>query len=264
MEKWRIDSEKRENPSLEVITEIMRAQGDIEGLEALLKSMEVQEKIHRVIQRAERLHMLGLNKDARKIIDNFMTRYGVRICDISSKNGIPDYVWVRETLEKGISFPDGHSEYCLPTDEDSMRDTIMLVLPFLSMVDTSAPVPKIPVRQALLGRCNTREETKVKQAACYCGMELREFVTKTCLYMARFINRYRRNEQGHHYHLGEAYLFMEHGVRMQEAFTPDEVTQAMEKVGISGSRIADDLMAELERMRNARMNPAAGSTDVPE
>lgn len=72
--------------------------------------------------------------------------------------------------------------------------------------------------------------------------------------MARFINRHRRNEQSHPYHPGEAYLFMEHGEQMQDAFTPDEVTQALEKVGISGSRIADDLMAELKRLRDARMN----------
>lgn len=83
------------------------------------------------------------------------------------------------------------------------------------------------------------------------------FVTKATLYMARFINRHRRNEQGHPYHPGEAYLFMEQGELMQDAFTPEEVQQAMEKVGISGCKVANDLMAELERLRDARMNPEA-------
>lgn len=100
-----------------------------------------------------------------------------------------------------------------------------------------------------------REEEAVKMAARLTRLTFSAFVTKATLYMARFINRHRRNEQGHPYHPGEAYLFMEQGEQMQDSFTPEEVTQAMENIGISGCKVANDLMAELERLRDARMNP---------
>lgn len=264
MADWSIAGERSENPSIEVVSEIMRAQGHNETADAFEKAIKIQDEICHTVQQAERLHMLGLDKTAREIIDNFQASRGIKICDLSSRNGIPDYVWIEQTHTKGGTLPDGTSEYFEPTDEETMRYTVQSLLPYLERLTPSAPIPKIPVRQALLGRCNTREELKVKKAARLCKLPLNAFVTKATLYLARFINRHRWNEQLHPYYPGEAYLFMEQGAMMQDAFTPDEVQQAMEKVGISGSRIAVDLMAELERLRDARMKPEAGSMDIPE
>ena len=124
---------------------------------------------------------------------------------------------------------------------------------FVSEDEVKAEIKK--TKQALTGSCNEREENKILYAAELCKLGFSAFVSKATLYMARFINRHRRNELGHPYHPGEAYLFMEHGEQMQDALTPEEVTLAMEKVGISGSRVAAELMEELERLRDARMNP---------
>ena len=53
------------------------------------------------------------------------------------------------------------------------------------------------------------------------------------------------------------------GKLLHEAFTPEEVKQAMDKAGISPSQ-AVTLMAELERLRDARMNPDGSGNTLPE
>lgn len=57
--------------------------------------------------------------------------------------------------------------------------------------------------------------------------------------------------------------FIRHGRKMQDAFTPEEVIQAMDAAGLSPSQ-GMKLMAELERMRNARMNPDGSGNTLPE
>lgn len=52
------------------------------------------------------------------------------------------------------------------------------------------------------------------------------------------------------------------GAKLHDAFTKAEIMQAMDVAGITPSQAAK-LMAELERLRDARMNPEAGSMDVP-
>lgn len=117
--------------------------------------------------------------------------------------------------------------------------------------------------QPLRGSCNQRELNATMFAARLNNMDLSSFVTNATLYMAHFITRYRKDERESAYTPGEGYLFMEHGARMQDAFKPEEVAQAMDVAGITASQ-AVKLMAELERLRDARMNPEAGSMDVPE
>lgn len=197
-----------------------------------------------------------------------MRKFRLTIVDASSANGIPDMVLLRgykpnEVIEdsKGTA---AEAHHALPKDCDKLSRVVQMLpcersFQYLCKDNDLIKALKIGKHQrngqALTGSCNAREEEAVKFASRLTKLSFSAFVTKATLYMARFINRHRRNEQGHPYHPGEAYLFMEHGERMQDAFTPEEVQQAMEKVGISGSRIANDLKAELERLRDARMNP---------
>lgn len=220
-----------------------------------------RDKAHRIVNAAERHALSGDVVSCKKTLQQLPQGYaGV---NVSSINGIPDFVVVRETD-------------CQTKEERSALNRSMLEglrgygSPYRGMIQWAGDITSIRIApskangQVLTGSCNAREEESVKLASKLTKLSFSAFVTKATLYMARFINRHRRNEQGHPYHPGEAYLFMEHGKRMQDAFTPEEVQQSMEKVGISGSRIANDLMAELERLRDARMNPEAGSMDVPE
>ena len=198
----------------------------------------------------------------------FMRKRGLTIADASSANGIPDMVLLRgykpnEIVEDSMGTV-AELHHALPKDYNELCQVVQMFpcersFQYLHKSGDLIKALKIGKHQkngqALTGSCNAREEESVKYAARLANMGFSQFVTKATLYMARFINRHRRNELGHPYHPGEAYLFMEHGEQMQDAFTPEEVTQAMEKVGISGSRVAAELLAELERMRNARMDP---------
>ena len=233
------------------------------------------------VQKAERGHILtGISNIAR--FNQKLISPGLSIVDLASSSGIPDYVLLRGVKTNEITNEDitkesathlffendGNAEF----EEKLLRGlkNFPLHRSFAYRTENGELISAVKVPsshkngQVLTGSCNAREEESVKLASKLTKLSFSAFVTKATLYMARFINRHRRNEQGHPYHPGEAYLFMEHGKRMQDAFTPEEVQQSMEKVGISGSRIANDLMAELERLRDARMNPEAGSMDVPE
>ena len=212
----------------------------------------------------------GENVLRRKLakLANFMRKGGLTIADASSVNGIPDMVLLRgykpnEIVEDSMGTV-AELHHALPKDYNELCQVVQMFpcewsFQYLCKDNDLIKALKIGKHQkngqALTGSCNAREEESVKYAAKLANMGFSQFVTKATLYMARFINRHRRNELGNPYHPGEAYLFMEHGEQMQDAFTPEEVTQAMEKVGISGSRVASELMAELERLRDARMNP---------
>lgn len=193
---------------------------------------------------------------------------GYKIQDVSSNNGIPDFIGVLvmhpEHLHSryGNVFSQGDITFLNRSaarylvNDPTLRCAILISTSLESAEEINIRKSK-GNGQVLTGSCNAREESAVKLASRLSGLSFSAFVTKATLYMARFINRHRRNEEGHPYHPGEAYLFMERGEKMQDAFTPEEVAQAMEKVGISGSRVASDLMAELERLRKARMEPEA-------
>lgn len=117
--------------------------------------------------------------------------------------------------------------------------------------------------QPLRGSCNQRELNTTMFAARLNNMDLSGFVTNATLYMAHFITRYRKDERESAYTPGEGYLFMEHGCNMWDAFAPDEVEKAITATGLDYAT-GKKLMAELERLRDARMNPEAGSMDVLE
>lgn len=212
------------------------------------------------------LMIQGRGKEAKELLEVARKKTGFTFVDCSSSRGIPDCICIGnidahayQMLNSSDGIRQCHREIEIGAIKDGVFEDMWEPSPFSNVAEID-----IPVRQSLTGSCNEREENKVLYASKLTKLSFSAFVTKATLYMARFINRHRRNEQGHPYHPGEAYLFMEHGERMQDAFTPEEVQQAMEKVGISGSRIANDLKAELERLRDARMNPEAGSMYVPE
>jgi hypothetical protein len=203
----------------------------------------------------------GKSKDAKTILKQAKQQTGFSFVDCSSANGIPDWVCIGEVdankYERERNRTEAirlvHLDCELSAIKEGVFEELWETSPFASEDELTREMRK--TKQFLTGSCNQREENKILYAAELCKLGFSAFVSKATLYMARFINRHRRNELGHPYHPGEAYLFMEHGEQMQDAFTPEEVTQAMEKVGISGSRVASELMAELERQRNARMNP---------
>lgn len=201
---------------------------------------------------------------------------GFKFQDVASNNGIPDYVCIHITPPARITEKYGGDTLSAEEVEEGNKARMKLLegnptlKTCLILSDSFDNVAKVNISktkgnsQALTGSCNAREEASVKLAARLSRLNFSAFVTKATLCVAKFINFHRRNEQEQPYLLGEVYDFMRHGERMRDAFTPEEVQQAMEKVGISGSRVANDLMAELERLRDARMNPEAGSMDVPE
>lgn len=227
-----------------------------ESLElAYPKNKQVRQILSNALRYANALDFAKVKETLKQLPD------GVRCVDIKSTTGIPDFIAVYESFAE--------------TEEEERQEDDNAISFLASYSDADiirfigdAQNIKIPYSKAngqiLTGSCNVREEESVKFASRLSNISFSAFVAKATLYMARFIYCHRRNEEGHPYHPGEAYLFMEHGEKMQDAFTPDEVRQAMEKAGISGSRVASDIMAELERLRDARMNPEAGSMDVPE
>ena len=88
------------------------------------------------------------------------------------------------------------------------------------------------------------------------------YTIKAALNMAR-LSRGLSDKIGELLRIEEVAYLATQGRKLQDAFTPDEVTQAMDKAGISPSQ-AVTLMAELERMRNARMNPDGSGNTLPE
>lgn len=201
------------------------------------------------------------------VYDNGRLEYGFKFQDVASNNGIPDYVCMLITSPARITEKYGGDTLSAEDVEEGNKERINLLEdnPTMKMTmilaDSCEDVAEVKISKAkgnsqvLTGSCNAREESSVKLAARLSNLNFSSFVTKATLCVARFINFHRRNEKKHPYLIGEVYDFMKHGEQMQDAFTPEEVRQAMDKVGISGSRVASEIMSELERMRNARMNP---------
>ena len=220
---------------------------EIERLNPHLSKIIIQRLYH-----MDALKMRGL--DAKKEIHVFAKHKEVKVLDVSSNNGIPDHV-IFAKLRDDIPDYDNGFAFDIAQLHILVGENKQIDIRSDEDITQLAHDLRCSTNQSLTGSCNMREEETVKMAARLTRLTFSAFVTKATLYMARFINRHRRNEQGHPYHPGEAYLFMEQGEQMQDSFTPEEVTQAMEKVGISGCKVANDLMAELERLRDARMNP---------
>lgn len=201
------------------------------------------------------------------VYDNGRLKYGFKFQDVASNNGIPDYVYIHITSPARITEKYGGDTLSAEDVEEGnkvrmnqLEDNPTLKTTLI-LADSCEDVAEVNISKAkgnsqvLTGSCNAREEASVKLAARLSHLSFSSFVTKATLCVAKFINFHRRNEQEQPYLIGEVYDFMRQGEQMQDAFTPEEVTQAMEKVGISGSRVAAELMAELERLRDARMNP---------
>ena len=88
------------------------------------------------------------------------------------------------------------------------------------------------------------------------------YTIKAALNMA-WLSRGLADKRGEQLRIEEIEYLARQGRKLQDAFTPDEVTQAMDKAGISPSQ-AVKLMAELERLRDARMNPDGSGNTLPE
>lgn len=235
-----------------------------------------------VLRAAEKAKIRGEAVSMAKLNKRYKRSHGSTIIqDVASNTGIPDFVELigvdPGTYWEQFIHPERGAGERPVTDskEIALRDAASKEKAIVNLIknpekkgcvfNVTPPADITPIKiptstragQVLSGSCNAREEETVKTASMLCCLSFSAFVTKATLYMARFIMRRRRNDKGHPYTPGEAYLFMEHGKAMQDAFTPDEVKLAMKKAGISGSEIADDLMAELERLRDKRMNPEA-------
>lgn len=237
-----------------------------------------------------RAMMLESPQRAKEIIAEIEQRFGYSFLECSSNQGIPDCICLGELVGEERYRNESHP-WMSPEEVKENKD--IKIRDILNCMPRSTP-PKSPFskveeieiptrRQNLIGSCNEREEASIKLAVKLAGVSFPAFVTKSTLYMARFINTYRRNMQNHPYHLGEAYLLMEHGAAMQDAFTPEEVEEALETIGISG-HVARLFMSVLCRKRDKRglpltiskpaqtfgksrveaMNPEAGRMNVPE
>lgn len=230
---------------------------------ALMQQMEIESKkecgedaepykfeiVEAYRKKYETALMLGEHSLAKEIQIQAKEKERIVLGDCSSKTGIPDCV---------AAFPVAVD--ALFSDEEIAKHLTSggeIYAGWLSAdVERWKRIPASR-RQALSGSCNDRELGAVMKATALCDFNTTgEFVSKATLYMARFINRWSRNDEGHPYTPGEAYLFMEHGEAMQDAFTPDEVKLAMDKADISASQ-AVTLIKELERLRDERKNPEA-------
>lgn len=169
----------------------------------------------------------------------------IRIQDVSSRNGIPDFV----QIESG----EGTVQECIAA---------LCSDPNSRAVVCSSPSEKIKIRrekqQPFTGTGNAREQRSVEVAAKSAGMTVPQFVTQSTLYMARFINRHHKDGYGACYTPGEAFLHMVHGEQMQDAYTPEEIKQVLDNVGLGGGRLADLIMEELKAFRDIRKK---GCTD---
>ena len=204
------------------------------------------------------------------VYHNGRLEVGYKFQDVSSNNGIPDYVCIYITSPARIAEKYGRDSLSAEEleEDNKVRMNLLEVDPMskisLILADSCENVAEVKISkakgnsQALTGSCNAREEASVKLAARLTRLSFSAFVTKATLCVAKFINFHRRNEQKQPYLLGEVYDFMRQGELMQDTFTSEEVRQAMDKVGISGSRVASEIMTELERMRKARLNPDSG------
>lgn len=190
-----------------------------------------------IINQAENEKIRG--KEVKlKALARFIDR-PIRIQDVSSRNGIPDFIQ--------IASGEGTAQECI---------NALCSDPNSRTVVCSSPSEKIKIRrekqQPFTGTGNAREQRSVEVAAKSAGMTVSQFVTQSTLYMARFINRHHKDGYGACYTPGEAFLHMVHGEQMQDAYTPEEVQQVLGNVGLGGGRLADLIMEELNAFRDIR------------
>ena len=98
------------------------------------------------------------------------------------------------------------------------------------------------------------EKAAIEEAAQLQGVSWSEYAASTAVIVALETKCLAQEIGVEHVSLWHFAKLAAAGRHLWDAFTPDEVTQAMDKAGISPSQ-AVKLMDELERMRNARMNP---------
>lgn len=99
---------------------------------------------------------------------------------------------------------------------------------------------------------SSEEKTIISEAATQQGYTWSEFAARAAIYVASFFSEQTAKGCRLASLADLAYI----GLETKNAFKPEEVTQAMDVVGITPSQ-AVKLMAELERLRDARMNPEA-------
>ncbi len=181
---------------------------------------------------------IGVNLTA---VGHALSLSGGEVVDVSSRNGIPDFV----LITKG----EMAEQECVQS---------LIDLPELREACSASPAARVSIprtcRQPFTGTGNAREQKSVALAARRVGLTVSALVTKATLSMARFINRHYSRKGESACRPCEAYLFMEHGERMQDAFTPEEVQQALDMAGLTGSALALEFMEILVAAREARKN----------
>lgn len=101
---------------------------------------------------------------------------------------------------------------------------------------------------------NVIEKAFIKYAADLEGKNFSQYVSEAA-FMVAVLNAYPPDGiNSGSFGLEQANRCAVLGAKLHDAFKPEEVKQAMDVVGISASQ-AVNLMAELERLRDARMNP---------
>lgn len=189
---------------------------------------------------AENAEMSGIDVNLTAV-GRALSLSGGGVFDVSSRNGIPDFV----VITKG----EMAEQECVQSLIDS---------PELREACSASPVASVSIprtcRQPFTGTGNAREQKSVALAASRVGLTVSALVTKATLSMARFINRHYSRKREPAYRPCEAYLFMEHGERMQDAFTPEEVQQALDMAGLTDSALAREFMEILVAAREARKN----------
>ena len=214
----------------------------------------------------ERLQMLGFDKEAKEHLRQCEKGCDFLFIDCSSEAGIPDCVCLRKT--QNVPWEEPEEERKSREELKKRRIETLLLNPTCHLIyepvfqfgDTITFESK---RQNLCGSCNLREENSVEYAARLTQLSFPHFVSKAALYMARFINRCRRAlSGGAPYTLGEAYMFMEHGKCMHDAYLGSEVSQAMRNVGLSGT-VATTFMNELEEIRKIRLERQGETSSSP-
>lgn len=107
------------------------------------------------------------------------------------------------------------------------------------------------------------EKEIIEESAQLQGVSWSEYVSHAAIFVA-LESRYLAQElKLDSVNTGQLIKLIDSGRYLWDAFAPDEVEKAITATGLDYAT-GKKLMAELERLRDARMNPEAGSMDVLE
>lgn len=220
------------------------------------KGQRIRNFIADVRHTYDRLQMLGLSKAAKEHLVESEKQCEYMFLDCASDDGIPDCISVRK-LQKDLTNESDDERQRREIEKKQMLEMLTndseCPLVYGEVFQSPGEINFEMRGQLSSGTINKREESAIKMAAYLNGLSVAAFITKASLYMARATNRIRKNMDGDQHTLGELYLLMEEGWDMRESYTKYEVFQALEAAGLSGCRAAGQFIAELDRLRDMRL-----------